>query len=126
MLVKKQYLANVLYQKKGFFYFELLTGMFLVVVSLNILWGGFLLVLKNCDNAFDLYKKTSICSAFLESEKNTLFIEEFVKDYSIKERVEKVCFASNQISFEIRIISVTSFYNNDFQSVELWEYCGKD
>lgn len=126
MPVKKQYLAKAFYRKKAFFYFELLTGMFLVVASLNIIWGGFLYVLKNCDNAFDLYKKISIGSAFLESEKNHLFIEELIKDYSIKERIEKICFASNQIYFEIKIISVTSFCNNDFQSVELWEYCGKN
>lgn len=116
----------ILYQKKGFFYFELLTGMFLVVASLNIIWNGFLYILKNCDKAFDLYTKVSIGSEFLESEKNIFFIEKLAKNYSIKERTEKVHFASNQISFEVKIISVDSFGNNEFQTVELWEYCGKD
>jgi hypothetical protein len=123
---KKRFLVARVNRKKGFFFFEFLTGIFLLSLCLSTVWGGLSYALKNYEYGSNLYQELITISEFLESDKNYDALKPKLKEGSIEETIKFVSLESSGITFKINAITISSLDNNNSEKIEVWEYSGKE
>jgi hypothetical protein len=112
--------------KRGVFFFELLMGMFLLLICLSIVWNGFLYAIKNYKTGSDLYNTIMRTSIFLESNRNNEALKETANDYTVNSSAKKVFLESEGLVFTINEFTLLPLNGDEVKEVRFWEYHGKN
>lgn len=112
--------------KRGVFFFELLMGMFLLLICLSIVWNGFLYAIKNYKTASDLHCTIMRTSIFLESNRNNEALKQTVNDYRVNSSAKQVFLESERLTFTINEVTLLSLNGDKEKEINFWEYHGKN